>query len=140
MNLENIVAVSGLPGLFRMAANRTNGLIVEELNTGKSKFVSARRHQVTPLESIGIFTDDGETADLREVFQAMLTQVEAHPPVEHTAPPNELHEYFGNVLPNYDRDKVYTSDIKKVVKWFGILQQHDLLNLTDDDSPADEEE
>lgn len=140
MNLENIVAVSGLPGLFRMTANRTNGLIVEELNSGKTKFVSARRHQVTPLESIGIFTDDGETADLKEVFKAMLENIDAHPPVEHSAPPNELHEYFGKVLPNYDRDKVYTSDIKKVVKWFSVLQQQDMLTLDDDDSPADEEE
>jgi hypothetical protein len=139
MNLEKIVAVSGLPGLYRMTANRANGLIVEELDSGKTKFVSARRHQVTPLESIGIFTDDGETADLKEVFKAMLDNMEEHPPVAHTARAEELHEYFASVLPNYDRDNVYTSDIKKVVKWFGILNQHDMLSL-DDDSPADEEE
>lgn len=139
MNLENIVAVSGLSGLFRMVANRTNGLIVEELDSGKTKFVSARKHQFSPLESIGVYTDDGETADLREVFTKMLEKIDSNPPIDSNAPPKDLHEYFGNVVPNYDRDKVYISDIKKIVKWFSILQEQGILDQ-DDNSPAGEEE
>lgn len=59
MNLDKLVAVSGMSGVYRMSANRSNGLIVEEIPTGKLKFASVRKHQFTPLESIGIYTDDG---------------------------------------------------------------------------------
>ena len=61
MNLEKLVAVSGMSGLYRMAANRSNGLIIEDIKSGKRSFASARKHQFTPLESIAIYTDDGDS-------------------------------------------------------------------------------
>lgn len=140
MNLENVIAVTGMSGLYRMAANRANGLIVEELGSGKRKFAPARRHQFTPLESIGIYTNDGDTTDLKNVFSKMQEQINSHPLVDSDAPPKELHEYFANVLPNYDRDKVNTGDIKKIIKWFGILNDQGMLSSETDDSAAGEEE
>ncbi|HMO37931.1 MAG TPA: DUF5606 domain-containing protein [Saprospiraceae bacterium] len=143
MNLEKLISVTGMAGLYRMTANRTNGLIVEELGSGKRKFAPARKHQFTPLESIGIYTDDGDTTDLKNVFERMLEQQATHPPVSAEASAKELHEYFAGILPNYDRDKVSTGDIKKIVKWFGILGTHGLLTTDEtdtEDSPADEEE
>lgn len=140
MNLENFVAVSGLPGIYRMAANRSNGLIIEDLSTGKRRFASARKHQFTPLESIAIFTDDGDSIELKEVFKTMLEQFETIPPVSASGKPDELHEYFEKVLPNYDRDKVFTSDIKKVIKWFNHLNERSLLSLEDETATSDEEE
>ena len=144
MNLENVIAVSGLPGLYRMAANRSNGLIVEELKTGKRHFASARRHQFTPLESIAIFTDDGESTELRNVFRNMLQQLEDNPPVSTTADPDELHEYFEDVLPNFDQDRVHTGDIKKVIKWFNYLLEsghlHEEADESQDDPNQEEEE
>ncbi len=123
MNLENLIAVSGLPGLYRMAANRNNGLIIEDLKTGKRNFASSRKHQFTPLESIAIYTDDDDSTELKNVFQSMYTLLADTPPVSVNAPSEELHDYFSNVLPNYDRDRVFVGDIKKIIKWFNFLNE-----------------
>jgi hypothetical protein len=138
MNLDNFIAVSGLPGLFKMAANRGNGLIIEDLSTGKKRFASARKHQFTPLESIGIYTDDGDTTELKIVFRNMLDQLEDHPPVKASASPAELNNYFSEILPNYDRDRVLIGDIKKVIKWFNYLNNKGL--LITNETTTDEEE
>lgn len=138
MNLDNFIAVSGLPGLFKMAANRGNGLIIEDLTTGKKRFASARKHQFTPLESIGIYTDDGDTTELKNVFRNMLDQIEDHPPVKSSASPAEFNNYFSEILPNYDRDRVLIGDIKKVIKWFKYLNDKGLLITIE--TTTDEEE
>ena len=127
MSLENLVSVSGMPGIYRIAGNRNNGLIVEDLATGKKKFVSSRRHQFTPLASIAVFTDDGESTELENVFRNMKDQMEDNPPVSPNRSADELHEYFAEVLPNYDKDRVFTGDIKKIIKWFNFLNDHDAL-------------
>ena len=133
MDLEKYVAVSGVSGLLKLVANRNNGLIVEDLSTGKRRFVAARGHQFTPLASIGIYTNDGDSTELKNVFQSMLDKVETMPPVEPGASVEELHAYFVSVLPEYDRDRVSTGDIKKVIKWFGFLHSHNLLQATEKD-------
>lgn len=133
MNLDNLIAVSGLPGLFRMAANRSNGLIVEDLDSGKRRFVSARKHQFTPLGSIAIFTDDGDSVELVSVFRSMRDQFDDRPPVEPTAKSEELFDYFADILPNYDPDRVYPGDVKKVIKWFNSLKENGLLTETDEE-------
>ena len=135
MNLEKLIAVSGLPGLYRMAANRSNGLIVEDLETGKRRFASARKHQFTPLESIAIFTDDGESVALKKVFGNMKEQLEDNPPVDSGSSASDLYDYFADVLPNYDPDRVHPGDIKKVIKWFTSLHSSGLL-----DDHSEEEE
>ncbi|MCP3932421.1 MAG: hypothetical protein GY705_25400 [Bacteroidetes bacterium] len=142
MNLENLVGVSGLPGIFRMAANRDNGLIIEDLDTGKRKFAPSRKHQFTPLESIGIFTDDGKSIEVKKVFRSMLEKLTEHPPVPPNAKPQELHDYFSVILPNYDQDNVSTGDIKKVIKWFNFLNERSLIDLEEEkeDTASEEEE
>jgi hypothetical protein len=133
MNLHKLVAVSGRPGIYRMAANRPNGLIIEDLDTGKKIFAPSRKHQFTPLESISIYTDNAEdTVELKTVFRNMLEQLEHNPPVDSKSGAMEIKSYFEQVLPEYDRDKVLVSDIKKLIKWFNYLQTRDLLSLEDD--------
>ncbi|KAA3637775.1 MAG: hypothetical protein DWQ02_06230, partial [Bacteroidetes bacterium] len=131
MNFDEIIAVSGLPGLYRMVANRSNGLIVEELSSGKRRFASARKHQFTPLASIGIYTDDGDTVELKKVFRNMDDQFEDNPPVDVNVSGEDLREYFSDVLPNYDQDRVKTADIKKVIKWYVFLKEGNMLSLED---------
>lgn len=135
MKIENIMAVSGLPGLYRMAANRNNGLIIEDLSTGKRHFASSRKHQFTPLESIGIYTDDGDTVELSIVFRNMLDQLEDNPPIDAASPSGELTDYFADILPNFDRDRVKVGDIKKVIKWFNFLREKELLTEEETTSP-----
>lgn len=133
MNLDNIISVSGMSGLFRMAANRSNGLIIEDIDTGKKRFASVRKHQFTPLESIAIYTDDGDSLELKRVFSNMLDQLEDNPPVDAKSKPEELHNYFADILPNYDRDKVMTGDIKKLIKWFNFLNQRSMLTASSEE-------
>ncbi|MCB0547282.1 MAG: DUF5606 domain-containing protein [Phaeodactylibacter sp.] len=140
MNLENLISVSGLPGIYRMAANRSNGLIIEDVKTGKRRFASSRKHQFTPLESIAIYTDDGESIELKIVFRNMLQQIADHPPASINAKPEELHEYFADILPNYDRDRVFTGDIKKVIKWFSYLNESGALSEEEEEKTNEEEE
>lgn len=139
MNLKDYLAVSGLPGIFRMVASRNNGLIIEDLDEGKRRFVSSRKHQFTPLESIAIYTDDGDSTELKNVFSNMLEQLEDNPPVNPNGPTEELKEYFTDVLPTYDKNRVHTGDIKKVVKWFKYMHEKNLLNSEEDAESSEEE-
>ena len=139
MKLDEFVAVSGLPGVFKMVANRNNGLIVENIETGKRKFAPTRRHQFTPLASIGIYTDGPEdTLELKEVFRSMLEKIESHPPVPHNTDTKTLIDYFRTVMPSYDEERVSVGDIKKVVKWFTYLNDKNMLSLEEEETTEEE--
>lgn len=129
MNLEKYVAVSGMAGVYKVVANRSNGLMVEDVDTGKVKFASIRQHQFSPLASISVFIDGGEedTTDLKTVFQSMLDKMSEHPPVDPGAAKKELMSYFEIILPNYDRDRVFPSHVSKLIKWFNFMNQRGLL-------------
>ncbi len=138
MNLEKLVAVSGLPGVYKMAANRDNGLIIEDMDTGKKRFAPSRRHQFTPLESVAIFTEE-DSVELKIIFKTMMEQMQDNPPIPANSKPEVLRNYFGSILPDFDRDKVYPSDIKKVIKWFNYLNDRQLLSLEEEENKEEEE-
>ncbi len=132
MNLENIVAVSGMPGLYKMAGSRSNGLIIEDMASGKRRFASVRKHQFTPLESVSIYTMM-DTTPLTDVF---LSIKKLSATVETPAPNGgsvELQAWFSSVLPDYDEDRVLVSDIRKIIRWYEFLSAQNLLT-------SDEEE
>ena len=139
MDLSNLVAVSGLSGIYKMAKNRKNGLILENIDTEKKKFYSSRKHQFTPLESISIYTY-GDTVELHEVFATMRDQVETNPPVPHKSDNDTLREYFETILPSFDREKVFVSDIKRLIKWFNFLMERNLLEDKPEEENAETEE
>jgi len=137
MNLEKLVVVSGIPGIHRVAANRNNGLIIEDLDSGKKRFASSRKHQFTPLESIAIYTTM-DSKELKHVFQSMLDQFEDNPPINPSkSKAEDIKEYFTDILPDYDPDQVHLSDMKKVIKWFTFLKERDLLK--EEETPKVEE-
>lgn len=126
MNLEKLVAVSGLPGIFKVVATRSNGMIIEDLDNQSRRFVPARGHNFSPLETISIYTDD-DSKPLKEVFQSMQDREASTPlPATDAALP-EMKAYFEVVMPDYDRDRVHYSDFKKIVKWYQFLKERDLL-------------
>jgi hypothetical protein len=139
MNLEEYVAVSGMSGLFRLVTNRSNGLVVADLDSGKSKFASSRKHQFTPLASIGIYTET-DTEELTAVFATMLKQLETNPPVSAKSSAEDIVAYFDMILPEFDRDRVNVSDIRKVIKWFNFLNERDLLSLEGEKEEETKEE
>lgn len=127
MNLKDLMAVSAMPGLHKMIGSRKNGLIVENLETGKRAFAPSRNHQFTPLESIAIYTDDDATP-LSEVFNTMHEKAETLPAGEVKVEDAEaLRSYFVEILPAYDRDRVHLSDMRKVIRWYELLRQLDML-------------
>jgi len=126
MNLEPYVAVSKMPGIYKLVNTRSNGLVVEDLDSGKVKFCPTRKHQFTPLGTVAIYTLD-DTEALSTVFQTMLDKHASLPPVPPNSENHELFEYFEQILPNWDEDKVYASDIKKLIKWFNFLNERNLL-------------
>lgn len=140
LDLKNLVAVSGKSGLFRLAGNRKDGLIIEDIDTGKRTFASSREHQFTPLEGISIYshTEDGATL-LAEVFGSMRDMAADTPPVDHKADTKKIVAYFEKALPNYDADQVKVSDMRKAIRWFAFLLERNLLKDLPEETPAAEE-
>jgi hypothetical protein len=131
MNLENIISVSGMPGLYRLVSTRPNGLIAEDFDTGRRTFVSIRKHQFTPLESVGIFTIT-DVEDMVSVMKRILKSHEQGPLPGPNESASVLSTWFRTILPDYDDDRVHVSDIKKLIKWFHFLHERGLLVIEDE--------
>lgn len=138
MNIKNIVAVSGLSGLYKLVATKTNGLLVADVDSGKTRFCSVRQHQFTPMETVAIYTQD-DTAEISRVFQSMLDHMADHPVPSPNAPHKELQSYFEVILPDYDKDRVFHSDMKKVIKWFTFLNDRGYLTAEPEEEKVSEE-
>jgi hypothetical protein len=136
MEYREIVAVTGLGGLFQLLATKSDGAIVRNLADQSTKFISARLHNVTPLESIEIYTT-GDNVRLHNVFQKMMDSTTA---IADTKADNKaIQTYFKSVFPDFDEERVYVSDMKKMLKWYDILKANNLLNFDNLDAPAEEE-
>ena len=135
MDLRTVLSVSGKPGLFKLIAHQKNGVVVESLLDGKRTAISANAN-VSSLGDIAIYTYE-EEVPLREVFKAMAAVTEGKEALSHKSSKNELEDFFGEVLPKFDQERVYASDIKKVVQWFNILVKNDLLDLLDEEEAAE---
>ncbi len=123
MNIKELVIVTGMPGVQKIVANRSNGMLVEDLDNGKVRFASTRKHQFSPLESISIFLENDDAIEIKEVFQSMLDRMETLPVVSPDTDAAGLRAYFAEVLPGHDRDRVHTGDIRKVIRWFLFLHE-----------------
>ncbi len=124
MDIQDYLSVSGLPGLYKVKASRPNGIIATNLQTGASSFISSRKHQFSPLESIGIYKNDGDTEALKVILEAMLAQKDAVPATPKKLSNTELLDYLESVMPDFDRDLVKPRDVKKLITWFHILDKH----------------
>lgn len=121
MNLKDILSISGEPGLFKFVAQGRNAIIVEHLETKKRRtaYGSAK---VSSLEDISIFAEK-EDLPLGKVFDLIYEKEKGGPAVDSKSDANKLKAYFDEVLPEYDKNRVYVSDMKKVVVWYNILQK-----------------
>lgn len=137
MKMDDLVSVSGMSGVYKINTTRSNGLVVDDLDSGKSKFCSMRKHQFTPLGTVAIYTFT-DTIELSTVFKTMHNIQAETPVVSTNASKEEITTYFETIIPEYDRDKVYLSDMKKVLKWYFFLDERKLIETIL--NPADEEE
>jgi len=128
MDYREIVAVTGIGGLFQLMATKSDGAIVRNLADKSTRFIPARLHNVTPLESIEVYTT-GENVRLHEVFQKMQENDGVTRPDTKSASNNDIKSYFKSIFPEFDEDRVYVSDMKKMLKWYDILKANDLLKF-----------
>ncbi|WP_339666542.1 DUF5606 domain-containing protein [Maribacter arcticus] len=142
MGLEKILSVAGKPGLYKLITQTRTGFVAESLLDGKRITVSLRS-SVSVLSEIAIYTLE-EEVPLREVFQKIQTKENgAKTSISHKDEKIKLEEYFFEVLPNYDEDRVYVSDIKKVIQWYNILTDSDIADFSsekEETSDTSEEE
>lgn len=136
MSLERILSIAGKPGLYQLKTQTRSGFLAESLLDGKKISVGAR-HNVSLLSEIAIYTLT-EELPLREVFTKISDKESGGATISHKASKDELEEYFFNVIPDYDEDRVYASDIKKVVQWYNLLQKNGITNFAE--GASDEEE
>ncbi|MBG6132330.1 hypothetical protein IWQ47_003698 [Aquimarina sp. EL_43] len=133
MSLDKILAISGKPGLYELKTQTRSGFLAESLLDGKRLSVSIR-HNVSVLSEIAIYTFT-EEVPLREIFKKIFEKENGEKAISHKESKDKLEAYFSEVLPDYDEDRVYASDMKKVIQWYNILQSK---GLTDFDEIEEE--
>lgn len=121
MQLEKIISISGKPGLFKLVSQLRNGFIVEDISTKKKASIS-NSSQVSLLDNIAMFTFDKEVP-LFDVFETIAKKYEYKPTISHKSSSDELKDFMSESLPNYDVERVYESDIKKLAQWYNLLQK-----------------
>ncbi len=122
MSLEKILTISGKPGLYQIQNQTRNGFLATSLIDGKKISVSARQN-VSILAEIAIYTLTKELP-LSEVFAKIFDKEKGGKAISHKSTKDELEEYFFEILPDYDEDRVYPSDIKKIVQWYNLLTKN----------------
>lgn len=120
MDYNKIISVTGLGGLYELVGSKTDGAIVRSLDDKTVRFISSRQHNFSHLESVEVFTT-GHNVNLAEIFKTMGESSEALPSEKD---PKAIKAYFEKVYPELDFDRVYSSDMKKMVKWFSILKDN----------------
>jgi Domain of unknown function (DUF6852)/Domain of unknown function (DUF5606) len=137
MDYNRIVAVTGLPGLYEVISSKSDGAVVRSLEDQSTKFVSSRIHNLSHLESIEVYTTK-ENVSLADVFTAIKENKAELPDVKDN---KVVKKYFETVYPDLDFDRVYASDMKKMIKWFETLEQNQVdytAKPTEEEEPVEE--
>lgn len=130
--LKGILSISGQPGLYKLVAEAKNNLVVESLDNNKRMPVYSTS-KVSALEDIAIFTTK-EDLPLKDVFKAISEKENGGAAISAKSSDKDLKTYFQEVVPDFDKERVYVSDIKKVLSWYNILQEKNLLDFTEKES------
>ena len=140
---QTILAISGKPGLYLLVARGASSIIVESIDEQKKRFSAGARDRITSLNDVLIYTDE-EDVKLMDVFESMKAHEDGKPVDMNIkkASKEELSDYVAQVLPNYDRDRVYPNDMKKLISWYNILVTNGYTDFADpeeaEETPAEE--
>ena len=137
MDLSNILSISGKNGLFKLISQGKVNFIVESLED-KKRFPAFQSEGVSSLDNISIYTHD-EPIELGKLFQAIYLKQEKQPIEYKTLTDEQLHASFKEILPNYNEEKVFVSNIKKAYQWYNILLKHDLITLNEAETETEKE-
>jgi hypothetical protein len=125
MEFKDIAAVSGKGGLFKVVKPTKTGVILESLDAAKNKLVTGMNHKVSVLAEISVYsTGAEETIPLQDLFVKIKEEFGDDPGVDKNDDPEELKSFLAHVMPDYDRERVYVSDIKKLVTWYTIIMNN----------------
>ncbi len=135
---ERIMTVSGKPGLFRLVSSGRNMFVVEMIDSTHKRMPVYNSDKIVMLDDIAIYTDT-EEVPLRNVFAAIYEKEQAVLPFDlKLSTPEELVEYFETVMPDYDRERVYLTHIKKMYTWYNILVSNGITDFSDPEEAAEE--
>jgi hypothetical protein len=136
MDLKKIMSISGYPGIFQLVSQGKNSVIVESL-LDKKRMPAFSSHKISTLEDIAVFTETRDVP-LKEVLKNIYDKESGKECIDTKSDTEKLKAYFGEILPDYDKNRVYVSDIKKILSWYNILQKNNLLDFTE--KPEETEE
>ena len=137
MDLSKILAISGKPGLYKMLTQTKAGFIVESLTDGK-RFPVFAHERVSTLEEISIFIAGDEDMPMKEVLRKIFDKLEGKSGLDSGADSKALKSFFLEIVPNYDQERVYVSDIKKTLAWYNLLLEKDMLEFKDEETETTE--
>lgn len=138
IKLKDILSISGKGGLYKFVAQARNGIVVESIEDHK-RHVAPSTARVSSLEDIAIFTEE-EEVPLSDVFYRIHETSGGEETLSHKASSEELTQAFQELVPDYDQERVYLSDIRKVFQWYNQLQKFQLLEIVDKDEEKDKEQ
>lgn len=136
MSLEKILSISGKPGLYELKAQSRGGFIAKSLKDGKKRAIGIQNN-VSMLSEIAIYTYTDEIP-LPEVFDKIYEKEDGEKTIDHKKSKAELNAYFEEILPDYDGDRVYDSDIKKIFQWYNLLIDNGYTSFTEDEAEETE--
>ena len=125
MKLKDIINVSGIPGLHKVISQSKKNLIIESI-VNKKRIPLGIQHQANSLDEIGIYTYE-DTIPISEVFKKIAEDTDYKETINHKSPEAEIKNYFRKIVENYDEERVYVSNIRKVIQWYNLLQSTGLI-------------
>lgn len=135
MALEQILSVSGKSGLYKLVGQMKNGIIVESIEDGK-RFPVHGSAKVSALEEISIYTDT-EEVPLKDVFKKIYDKEKGKQGISHKEDSKKVQAYFASILPDYDKERVYASDMTKVIRWYNLLIEFNAYDPNEVDEAAE---
>lgn len=136
--LKEILSISGRPGLQKLISNSSNAIIVESLIDGK-RFPAYSNSKIIALEDISIYTEN-EDLPLKDIFKRIYLREEGKQALSHKEATEKVISYFEEIVPEYDKDRVYTSDMKKIIQWYNLLIDKGMLSFEEKEEEKKEEE
>ena len=138
MGLEKVMSISGKPGLYELTAQTRGDFVAKSITEGNKISVNVR-HNVSLLSEIAVYTYT-EEVPLGTVFQKMYEKQDGKPAIDHKASKKDLESYFAEVLPDYDVERVYQSDIKKIIQWYNLLVTNGFTDFSKEEKETDKSE
>ena len=131
MDFSEILSITGKPGLYKVVSHTKNGIIVESIIDQK-RFTAFSNERISSLEEISVFTETDDIP-LKDVFKSLFEKNEGKATINHKSDNKTLKSTFEEIVPEYDKDRVYVSDIKKIIQWYNLLTEKEILDFTEEE-------